>query len=85
MPQLVAVLVKRPSRRPIRVWIPVLPLALLCLPLVLLVVVAVAVASLVFRVDAVRALGAGRQVVAALRGAEFGYEEHGTAVLISIR
>ncbi|TNH31342.1 hypothetical protein FHG89_02965 [Micromonospora orduensis] len=85
MPQLVTVKVNRPARRPIRVWVPVLPVALLLFPIVVLVVLAAIVACLVFRIGAVRALGAGWRVISALPGARFDIEQGRTAVLVAIR
>ncbi|MFI6235360.1 hypothetical protein ACIBD9_17525 [Micromonospora sp. NPDC050784] len=85
MPQLVAVKVNRPDRRPIRVWVPVLPVALVLFPVVVLVVLAAIVACVVFRIGVVRALGAAWRVISALRGARFDIEQGRTAVLVAIR
>ncbi|MFG3558520.1 hypothetical protein ACGGAQ_29505 [Micromonospora sp. NPDC047557] len=85
MPQLVTVKVNRPDHRPIRIWVPVLPLALLLFPVVVLVVLAAIVACLVFRIGAVRALGAGWRLISALPGARFDIEQGRTAVLVAIR
>ncbi|MFG1916752.1 hypothetical protein [Micromonospora sp. NPDC048898] len=85
MPQLVTVRVDRPDRRPIRVWVPVLPVALVLLPVVVLVVLAAIVACVVFRVGVVRALGAAWRVISALPGARFDIAQGHTAVLVAIR
>lgn len=82
MPQLLAVRVKRPNARPIRIWVPLLPVALVFCPLLVL---AAAVACLVYRIDVVRALGAGWRVVSALPGTRFDLEQGRMAVLVSIR
>ncbi|MGW0214301.1 hypothetical protein ACWDXH_07900 [Micromonospora chokoriensis] len=85
MPQLVTVKVNRPDHRPLRIWVPVLPVALVLLPVVVLVVLAAIVACLVFRIRVVRALGAGWRVVSALPGARFDIEQGRLAVLVAIR
>lgn len=85
MPQLVTVKVNRPDRRPIRVWVPVLPVALVLFPVVVLVVLAAIVACIVFRIGVVRALGAAWRVISALPGARFDIEHCRTAVLVAIR
>jgi K+-transporting ATPase A subunit len=85
MPQLVTVKVNRPDRRPVRVWVPVLPVALVLLPVVVLVVLAAIVACVLFRIGVVRALGAAWRVISALPGARFDIEQGRTAVLVAIR
>ncbi|MGC4868932.1 hypothetical protein ACLQ3B_26230 [Micromonospora sp. DT53] len=85
MPQLVTVKVDRPDRRPIRVWVPVLPVALVLFPVVVLVVLAAIVACVVFRIGVVRALGTTWRVISALSGARFDIEQGRTAVLVAIR
>ena len=85
MPQLVTVQVNRPDRRPVRVWVPVLPVALVLFPVVVLVVLAATVACVVFRIGVVRALGAAWRVISALPGARFDIEQGRTAVLVAIR
>ncbi|GAB3937531.1 hypothetical protein [Micromonospora vulcania] len=85
MPQLVTVRVKRPDRRPIRVWVPVLPVVLLLAPIVVLVVLAAIVACLVFHIGVARALGTTWRVISALPGARFDIEQGRTAVLVSVR
>ncbi|WP_444951466.1 hypothetical protein [Micromonospora ureilytica] len=85
MPQLVTVKVDRPDRRPIRLWVPVLPVALVLFPVVVLVVLAAIVACVVFRIGVVRALGAAWRVISTLPGARFDIEQGRTAVLVAIR
>ncbi|MBQ1019194.1 hypothetical protein KBX71_15155 [Micromonospora sp. D93] len=85
MPQLVTVKVNRPDRRPVRVWVPVLTVAIVLFPVVVLVVVAAIVACVVFRIGVVRALGAAWRVISALPGARFDIEQGRTAVLVAIR
>ncbi|MFI6243058.1 hypothetical protein ACIBEF_24605 [Micromonospora sp. NPDC050795] len=85
MPQLVTVKVNRADRRPIHVWVPVLPVTLALLPVVVLVVVAAIVACVMFRIGVVRALGAAWRVISALPGARFDIEHCRTAVLVAIQ
>jgi hypothetical protein len=85
MPQLLTVRVKRPDGRPIRIWVPVLPVALVLSPVVALTVLAAAVACLIYRVDAVRALCTGWRIVSALPGTRLDVEFSRTAVLVAIR
>ncbi|WP_410818456.1 hypothetical protein [Micromonospora sp. 050-3] len=77
--------VNRPDRRPIRLWVPVLPVALVLFPVVVLVVLAAIVACVVFRIGVVRALGAAWRVISALPGARFDIEQGPMAVLVAIR
>ncbi len=86
MPQLVTVRVSRPDRRPVRIWVPVLPVLLVLftgrgpgraggdrgLPRC-------------YRISVVRALGAGWRVVSALPGTRVDIEQGRTAVLVAIR
>ncbi len=85
MPQLVTVRVKRPDGRPIRIWVPILPVALVFSPVVVLAALVAAVACLVYRISVLRALGSGWRVFSALSGARFDIEQGRTAVLVSIR
>lgn len=85
MPQLLTVRVKRPNGRPIRIWVPVLPVVLVFSPVVVLAVLAAAVACFVYRVGVVRILGAGWRVVSALPGTRVDIEQGRTAVLVTIR
>jgi hypothetical protein len=85
MPQLLTVQVKRPDGRPIRIWVPVLPVVLVFSPVVVLAVLAAAVACLVYRVSVVRALGTGWRVVSALPGTQVDVEHGRRALLVAIR
>jgi hypothetical protein len=85
MPQLLTVRVSHPDGRPIRIWVPVLPVVIVLSPVVVLAVLAAAVACLVFRVSVVRALGAGWRIVCALPGTRVDVEQGRTAVLVAIR
>ncbi|GLW11420.1 hypothetical protein Misp01_65480 [Microtetraspora sp. NBRC 13810] len=82
---MLTVRVKRPDRRPIRVWVPLLPAVLVLSPVVVLAVLAAVVACQVFRIDVVRALGTGWRIVSALPGTRFDLEYSRTAVLVAIR
>ncbi|WP_433226730.1 hypothetical protein [Microtetraspora malaysiensis] len=85
MPQFVTVRIKRPDGRPIRIWVPVLPVVLVLSPVVVLAVLGAAVACLVYRLSVVRALGTGWRIVSALPGTRFDVEQGRTAVLVAIR
>lgn len=85
MPQLLTVRVKRPDGRPIRIWVPVLPVLLLFSPVVVLAALVAAVACLVYRVNVVRALGTGWRIVSALPGTRVDVEQGRSGVLVSIR
>jgi hypothetical protein len=85
MPQLLTVRVRRPAGRPIRIWVPVLPVVLVFSPLVVLAVLVAAVACLVYRVNVVRALGTSWRIVCALPGTRVDVEQGRTAVLVNIR
>lgn len=85
MPQLVTVRVKRPDRRRIRVWVPVLPVVIVLSPVVVLAVLGSVVACLVFRIEVVRALGTWWRIVCALPGTRLDMEYSRTAVLVAIR
>jgi hypothetical protein len=85
MPQLLTVRVRRPAGRPIRIWVPVLPVVLVFSPLVVLAVLVAAVACLVYRVNVVRALGTSWRIICALPGTRVDVEQGRTAVLVNIR
>jgi hypothetical protein len=85
MPQLLTVRVKRPDGRPIRIWVPVLPVVLVFSPVVVLAVLVAAVACVVYRISMLRALGTGWRVISALPGTRVDIEQGRTAVLVAIR
>lgn len=85
MPQLLTVRVKRPDGRPIRIWVPVLPVVLVFAPVLVLAVLVAAVACLVYRVSVVRALGTSWRIVSAMPGTRVNVEHGRTAVLVTIR
>jgi hypothetical protein len=85
MPQLLTVKVKRPNGRPIRIWVPVLPVLLVLSPVVVLAVVVAAVACLVYRISLLRALGTGWRILSALPGTRVDIKQGRTAVLVNLR
>jgi hypothetical protein len=85
MPQLVTVRVGRPDRRPLRIWVPILPVVLVLSPLVVLAVLGAAVACRVYGIGVARALDAVWRVVCALPGTRVDIEQGRTAVLVTIR
>jgi len=84
MPQLLTVGVQRPEGRPIRIWVPVLPVVLVLAPLLILAALAAVVACLIFHVQVVRAFGAGWRLFCALPGTRIDIREGRTALLVSI-
>jgi hypothetical protein len=85
MPQLLTARVKRPGRRPIRIWVPIVPVLILLSPVVLLAVLAAVVACLMYRIDVALAFGTGWRIVTALPGTRFDIEQDRTAVLVTLR
>lgn len=85
MPQLLTVRVKRPQGRLIRIWVPVLPVALVLSPLLILAALVAAGACLMYRVRVTRAFGAGWRLFCALPGTRVDVHEGRMAVLVSIR
>jgi hypothetical protein len=85
MPQLLTLRVNRQVGRPIRVWVPILPVALVFSPVIVLAVLVAAVACLVYRVNVMRALGTGWRIVSALPGTRVDLGQGPTAVFVAIR
>jgi hypothetical protein len=85
MPQLLTVQVRRPEGRPIRLWVPVLPVVLVLSPFLILAALAGVVACLMFGVKVVQAFSAGWRLFWALPGTRVDVLEGRTAVLMSIR
>jgi TRAP-type mannitol/chloroaromatic compound transport system permease large subunit len=85
IPQLVTVRYRRPSGRWRRLYIPVLPAALVLSPLLLLAVLGGLVACLATQVSPAGALRGIGQLLWALPGTRFDIDDGQTAVLVSIR
>lgn len=85
MPQLLTLRVKRSRGRPIRIWVPILPVVLVFSPLVVLAALVAAVACLVYRVSAVRAVRTSWRIISALPGTRVDIEQGRMAVLATIR
>jgi len=85
MPQLVTVRVRRPAGRPIRLWIPLLPIVLVFSPLLVLSVLVGVVACVIYRVNPVRALAGMWRLLSALSGVRLDIEQARTAVLVTIK
>lgn len=85
IPQSLTVRVKRPKGRPIRIWVPVLPVALVLSPFLILAALVAAVACLVYRVSVMRAFDTGWRLICALPGTRVDVHEGRTAVLVNIR
>lgn len=85
MPQFLTVRVEHPEGRPIRIWVPVLPVVLVLSPLLVLAALGGVVACLVFRISVVQAFTAGSRLVCALPGTLVDVREGRTTVFVSIR
>jgi hypothetical protein len=84
MPQVVRVRVHSGQRRPLRLWIPVLPVLIVLSPLLLLAVLVVAAGCLFYRVNPFRAVAGGWRLLSALRGFRLEVEQGRTAVRVNI-
>jgi hypothetical protein len=85
IPQLVTVHVHRSNGRRVRMYIPVVPVALVLSPLLLLAVLGGCIACLSFRISPGGALRGAGQVLWALPGTRFEMEQGRTVVLVSVR
>ncbi|WP_405691198.1 hypothetical protein [Streptomyces sp. NBC_00057] len=85
IPQLVTMRYRRPSGRWRRLYVPVLPVALVLSPLLLLAALAGLVACLATRINLLGALRGTGQLLWALPGTRFEIEQGRTAVLVSVR
>ncbi len=85
MPHLLTIRVKRPDGRPIRIWVPVLPVVLVFSPALLLAALVAAGPCFAYRVSVVRALSISWRLVSALPGTRVDVEQGRTAVLVTIR
>jgi hypothetical protein len=85
MPQLVTVKIRRPERRAIRLWIPLLPILLLCSPLLILATIGGMIACLIFRINPFRAFAVAWRLFFGLRGTRVDVTQGRTAVLVAIR
>ncbi|WP_205327254.1 hypothetical protein [Glycomyces sp. YM15] len=85
MPQLVTVRVRRPGHRTVRLWIPVLLVAIVLSPILLLALIGGVIACLIFDLRLPRTFAGVWRVIAALPGARFDIERGRNAVLVIIR
>jgi len=85
IPRLVTLRYRRPDGRWRRLYVPVLPAALVLSPLLLLAVLAGLVACRVTKVSPVGALRCTGQLLWALTGTRIELEDSQTALLISVR
>jgi hypothetical protein len=85
MPQLLTARVDRPGRRrPVRIWVPVLPILLIVSPLLVLAGIVAAVACLIYRISITRAATSLWQVLSALPGTRLDIGHGGTVVAVTI-
>jgi hypothetical protein len=85
MPQVLNVRVQRPGRRRLRLWIPLLPLALLLSPVLLLAALVAGVACVFGQRWAAKVLSATVRLLWAAPGTEIEFQQGPTAVLMTIR
>jgi hypothetical protein len=85
IPQLVTMRYRGPEGRGLRLYVPVLPAALVLSPLLLLAALAGLVACLVFGVSPVGALRGIGQLLWALPGTRIEVAEGRTVLLVSVR
>ena len=85
IPQLVTMRYRRPGGRWLRLYVPVLPVALVLSPLLLLAVLAGLVACRLTGVSPVGALRGTGQLLWALPGTRFELDDGQTAFLVSVR
>jgi hypothetical protein len=84
MPQLVTVRVHDGQRRPIRLWVPLLPVIIVLSPLLLVAVLVAVVGCLIYRIHPLRALRATWSVLSALRGVRLDIHQGRTTVYVNI-
>ena len=85
MPQLLTMRVARPAGRPIRIWVPVLPVMLVLSPFLILAALAAVIACRMYRISVLRAFGAAWRLFCALPGTRLDLREGRTGLLVSIR
>jgi hypothetical protein len=85
IPQLVTVRHRRPGGRWLRLYVPVVPVALVLSPLLLIAVIGGVVACLIFQVRPLGALRGIGRVLWALPGTRFEFEQGRTALRVSVR
>ena len=87
MPRLLSLRIAHTEgRRPIRLWIPVVPVLLLLSPLLVLAALAGVAACLFFRINPMRALGTGWRIFRASSGTRVDVVQgRSIAVLVAIR
>src|SRR5439155_10042691 len=85
IPQVVNVRVRRPGRRRLRLWIPLLPLALLLSPVLLLAALVAGVACVFGQLWPAMVLSATVRLLWATSGTQIEFQQGPTAVLMTIR
>ncbi|MFV2171624.1 hypothetical protein ACFHW2_02020 [Actinomadura sp. LOL_016] len=85
IPQLVTVRYRGRGGRRLRLYVPVVPVALVLSPLLALAVAGGLAACVVFRVSPVGALRGVGRLLWALPGTRVGFEQGGSALQVSVR
>jgi hypothetical protein len=84
MPWAVTVRVRTGRARPVRLWVPFLPVALALSPLLPLVLAVLVAGCLTVRINPLRALAAGWRLLSSLRGLRVEVDRGRTAVLVNV-
>jgi hypothetical protein len=84
IPQLITVKYRRQRGNWIRLWIPLLPVAVVCLPLLLIAAVGGVVACAIYRIDALRLASVSWRLLRGLRGTQIEIEQGRTAMLLRV-
>ncbi|MGH3490031.1 MAG: hypothetical protein ACRDP8_19250 [Actinopolymorphaceae bacterium] len=84
IPQLITVKYRRQRGNWIRLWIPLLPVAVVCLPLLLIAAVAGVVACAIYQINALRLARVSWRLLRGLRGTQIEIEQGRTAVLVRV-
>jgi hypothetical protein len=85
MPQVINLRVQRPGHRRLRLWIPLLPLALLLSPVLLLAALVAGIACVFGQLWPAMVLSATVRLLWAAQGTQIEFQQGPTAVLMTIR
>jgi hypothetical protein len=85
IPQLLTARIGRPKGRPIRIWVPVIPVLLVLSPFLILAALGAVVACRMYGVRVMQAFGASWRLFCALPGTRLDLQDGHTALLMSIR
>ncbi|GIH07732.1 hypothetical protein Rhe02_57990 [Rhizocola hellebori] len=84
IPQIATVRVQSRPDRHLRLWIPLLPIYLILTPVLFLIIIGGAVACARYRINPIRALTAGAQMLAGLGGLHIDIKAHHSNIMIKL-